>query len=265
MNLSKDILDAFTLKGESMPLLGGQHTSVRVGDFVLKPIDTNVRYYEWLLTVYNAIHPKGYRLAKPVRSHQETFLYKGWCCTQYEPGEFRNGKLFEKLEVARLFHTDLAELSFQDMPSADHKWAKAHQIAWQKEGLLREITGDAYTILKDLLSGLILQDSYPMQIIHADLAGNILFDDTLAPLIIDFSPTIAPVEYAEAILVCDSIAWYGSRLEELHYLSQSEFVREMMLRAIVFRLTVAALSTHENEVVFRNEYECFQPIIQYLT
>ncbi|MDJ1494966.1 hypothetical protein QNI19_18655 [Cytophagaceae bacterium DM2B3-1] len=265
MNLSKDILNAFTLKGECIPLSGGQHTSVRVGDFVLKPIDTNIRYYEWLMTVYSAIHPKGYRLAKPVKSEQDTFVYKGWCCTRYEPGEFMNGKLPEKLEVARLFHTDVAELPFQDMPSADHKWAKAHQIAWQKEDLLRDITGEAYTILADLLSGLTLQDKYSLQIIHADLAGNIFFDVALPPLIIDFSPTIAPVAYAEAILVCDSIAWHGSPLGDLNYLSHSEFTREMILRAIVFRLTVAALSVQQNESAFRKEYKCFQPIIQYLT
>jgi hypothetical protein len=47
-------------------------------------------------------------------------------------------------------------------------------------------------------------------------------------LIIDFSRTIAPVEYAEAILVCDNIACDGSLISDL----------EMILRAITFRLSL---------------------------
>jgi len=45
------------------------------------------------------------------------------------------------------------------------------------------------------------------QIIHGDLCGNILFHETLSPVVIDFSLDYRPREYAEAILIADSIAW----------------------------------------------------------
>lgn len=50
-----------------------------------------------------------------------------------------------------------------------------------------------------------------------------MFDKTLSPLIIDFSPTIAPVEYAEAILVCDCIAWQGSAISEMELICHTKF------------------------------------------
>jgi hypothetical protein len=262
--IDNDILKAFNLSGTAASLGGGQNTSLRVEDAVLKPASDDEPFMEWGLTVLNDINPHGYRLSKPIASKYGTFIYKGWSCTRYEPGEHINGNVKQKLEVSRLFHRDLAGMSFANMPKSNDRWSISHRVAWQKEGLPGNIHKEACAVLEKLLSGLELKASYNMQIVHADLSGNILFSDALGPLIIDFSPTVAPAEYAEAILVCDSIAWHGCPVTDIDLIYQSEFHGEMMRRAVIFRLAVAAIFAGNDYDMFIGEYRNFKPILEYL-
>lgn len=62
-------------------------------------------------------------------------------------------------------------------------------MAWQIDELPRE----TQEIINNLLSRVSRKEQYKVQIVHSDLSGNILFDEVLNPLIIDFSPIIAPV------------------------------------------------------------------------
>lgn len=264
MKLQNDILNAFNLSGEITSLNGGQNTSVRVNDAVLKPAGENVQLCEWAFNILNKINPHGYRLSKPIISSNGTFIYKDWCCTRYEPGEHRDGSIKQKLEVSRLFHHDLAGIDFINLPKADDPWSISQRIAWQKENLPENMAKGVYKILEELISKVKLKENYEVQIIHSDLAGNILFDKARKPLIIDFSPTIAPVEYAEAILVCDCIAWQRSPVSEIELICDSKFDIEMILRAVLFRLSVAAIFAGNNLDIFMKEYQHFKPITDYI-
>ncbi len=264
MKIQNDILDAFNLNGEVNLLEGGQNTSFRIKNAVLKPVGDNVQFCEWVLNVIYNINPHGYRLSKPIKSNNGKFVYKGWCCTRYEPGEHRKGNVKQKLEVARLLHHDLADTNFTNIPNSDNPWSKSQRIAWQNESLPQNISKKAFKILQEMLSKVKLKENYKVQIVHSDLSGNILFDKALTPLIIDFSPTIAPVEYAEAILLCDSIAWEESPPSEIELICHSEFNVEMILRAVIFRLSVASIFAGDNQDEFINEYQNFKPIIDYI-
>jgi hypothetical protein len=264
MKIQNDILDAFNLEGEMEALSGGQNTSIRIKNVVLKPVDDNLQYCEWCLSTFSEIDPHGYRLSKPIKSNYGTFIYKGWCCMQYEPGKHRKGDLKDKIEISRLLHHDLENSCYKELPKADSVWAKAHLIAWQREKLPHNISGQAIKTLEELLVTVSLRECYNVQVVHSDLLGNILFDDILNPLIIDFSPTIAPVEYAEAILVCDSIAWEGSSISEIELICHTEFNIEMIIRAIIFRLSVAAIFAGDDSDEFISEYQNFKPIIDYI-
>lgn len=264
MSIPKDVLEAFNLKGNVEPLSGGQNTSVKINDFVLKPVD-NDSYCEWVLSIISKINPQGYRISKPIKSKTGTFIYEGWCCTKYEPGENVEGNVSSKLKAARLFHSDLAKVDFHSAPKSDDPWSNAHEVVWQRKQLPKEMCKEATEIIGSLLEKAKLQNSYNVQIVHSDLSGNILFDKKLDPLIIDFSPTIAPVEYAEAILVCDCIAWQDSPVTDIDLLPDSEFYREMIFRAIIFRLTVAAIFAGNDSGKFTSEYDAFKAIINYIS
>jgi hypothetical protein len=261
MKIQSDILNSFNLSGEIYALNGGQNSSIRVNDAVLKPVGENTQFCEWGLTILHSINPHGYRLSKPMKCNNGNFVYKGWCCTCYEPGEHRQGEVNQKLEVARLFHKDLAKIDFTEIPKANDPWSIANGIAWQKENLPSTISKEAVRILEELVGMVKLNENYKVQIIHSDLSGNILFDNTRSPLIIDFSPKIAPIEYAEAILVCDCIAWQGSPISELGLIRNSMFHIEMIIRAVIFRLSTAAIFAGDDKDEFIKEYKKFKPIL----
>ncbi|MCM3626124.1 fructosamine kinase family protein [Paenibacillus glycanilyticus] len=263
MRLSEEVLHSFHLSGDIVPLSGGQNTSVRVGDAVLKPVD-DVRHTEWLLHILHKINPQGYRLSKPVRSVDGSFVCQGWACAHYEQGQDAHGRIEEKLRVSRLFHRDLAAVDHRAFPQTDNPWAKGHRIAWQLEELPTEFPKEVREIINRLLARVSLKEPYKVQIVHSDLSGNILFDPGLEPLIIDFSPAIAPVEYAEAILVCDCIAWQGSAVSEVNLLPDDELYKEMIMRAVIFRLAVSAILSQGDYDRFMAEYKAFQPIADYI-
>ncbi|QYR23472.1 hypothetical protein KZ483_11470 [Paenibacillus sp. sptzw28] len=166
--------------------------------------------------------------------------------------------------VSRLIHHDLAAIHVQDAPLTENPWSKGHRIAWQTDGFPAEIPVEAQEIINNLLQRVNLKEDYKVQIVHGDLSGNILFDEVLSPLIIDFSPTIAPVEYAEAILVCDCIAWQGSEISEIELLPNDELYSEMIIRAIIFRLAVSAILSNGDYHKFVCEYNAYKPIIDYM-
>lgn len=260
MEFSKQIAASFNLDGEPIPLAGGQNTSVKINDAVLKPVDDEP-HSEWLLNVIDKIVPDGYRLSKPIRSKNGKFVSKGWICMRFERGHETRGNIEEKLRVSRLFHRDISGVSVRDFPQPDHVWSKAHRIAWQTKELPEGVHKDARDIVESLLCSISLQKRYNVQVVHGDLSGNILLDDALEPLIIDFSPTVAPVEYAEAILACDCIAWQGSPISELDTLPDSKLYNEMILRAVIFRLTVAAICSGQDYDAFMREFTSFRPIV----
>lgn len=169
----EDILSAFKLEGEITPLNGGQNTSFRIKDCVLKPVGENTEFCEWTLRILSKMEPRGYRLSKPILSNEGTFVYRGWCCTHYEPGEEKCGYVKERLEISRRFHENIKNIDFHHMQKARNPWSVAQNIAWQREPLPEDISEEAYSILRKLLSGVTLKKSYEVQLIHSDLAGNI--------------------------------------------------------------------------------------------
>lgn len=82
------------------------------------------------------------------------------------------------------------------------------------------------------------------QVIHSDLAGNVLFADELGlpPAVIDVSPQFRPVGYADAILVADAVAWHGAPLSFASaFLERASDHVGNLARAVIFRVTTAAL------------------------
>ena len=91
--------------------------------------------------------------------------------------------------------------------------------------------------------------SLPNQIIHGDLCGNILFHETLPPVVIDFSLDYRPREYAEAILLADAIVWEHGGKEAYSLLPANS--EQILLRACLFRLLTKALLKPQDVENFR--------------
>jgi uncharacterized protein (TIGR02569 family) len=263
-SIPQAILDAFNCAGAPKRLHGGQGSSFLVGDVVLKPVrPEDGERYEWAGEILCRLSGDGFRVAVPLKAASGRFAHAGWGATRYEPGQDVRGRWAEKLAVCRAFHQALHALMAPPMPVASNRWAQALQIAWQERDLPQPVHPDIRQMIVRVF------DRYEpikrsTQIIHSDLCSNILFADGLAPLVIDFSPAHGAPEFAEAILVADAIAWEEAPAELLNALPNAFDYRQMLLRAVNFRVIATALFAPAQPDVVRLEFDNFAPVLQRL-
>jgi uncharacterized protein (TIGR02569 family) len=261
-SVPSEVLKAFKCSGDPQKLEGGQGSSYRVGELVLKPVD-DVARYEWVAELLTKIRSSEIRIAMPQRTELREFTHLGWGATRYEPGEATHGRWSEKLAVCRELHSSLRRVQMAPLPPGSDPWTRAHQITWQEVEMPQDIRPETQHLLAPLF-----QAYDPMtrsrRVIHSDMCGNILFAAGLKPLVIDFSAAHGDPEYAEAILVADAIAWEKAPVELLNELPETPVYRQMLLRAVTFRVITAALRFPSKPEWAESEYNNFALIIQRL-
>jgi len=261
-SLDPHILTAFRCTGTMQKLAGGEGRSVRVGQYVLKPIDSPARY-SWACELLLGISQEGFRLSVPRRTADGSFVYEGRGASTFEPGEHVNGRWQERLNIARAFHSKVNEKENSPMPPSDDWWNVAHEIAWQVAPLPSNLHPKMIKLVEEIFARY-RPLARARDIIHSDICGNIIFHEGLDPCVIDFSPAYGSVEYAEAILVADAIAWENAPLDIAKLLPYNELYRQYLLRAINFRVIVAALFRPKELDRFLAEYAGFKPIIDFV-
>jgi uncharacterized protein (TIGR02569 family) len=259
--LPPGIKEAFYCHGETQRLAGGEGRSFKVGPCVFKPIE-NPERYSWSCELLLNVPQVGFRIAEPRRTRDGSFVFRGWGASDFVSGEHVQGRWHEKLEILRLFHTQLQELENTPIPPSDDRWSLAHEIAWQVIPLPTEIHPD----ISNLINALFFHyQPLPrgQEIIHSDFSGNTLFHFLLDPCVIDFSPAYGSIEYAETIMIADAIAWEQAPLEIISLLRFDEHYRQNLLRAINFRLIVTALFYPRDIEPFLVEYAAFNSLIEF--
>ena len=263
VTLDSKIISAFHCTGKRQLLTGGEGHSLRVGHYVFKPVE-NVERYNWSCSLLLKLSRRGFRISEPRRSIDGSFVYHGWAASTFEPGEHVKDRWQEKLNITRMFHSALNEIVFSPMPPSNDVWSLAHEITWQFTSLPPTLHPKMNNMMEEIFTHYQPLSRYP-GIIHSDICGNILFHEELDPCVIDFSPAFGSVEYAEAILVADAIAWENAPLDILNLLPLNDHFRQYLLRAINFRIIVSALHKPKNLKRFLREYAGFQPLIGLVT
>ncbi|MBX3749699.1 MAG: hypothetical protein KF897_06400 [Opitutaceae bacterium] len=149
-------------------------------------------------------------------------------------------------------------------PVADNPWSRAHDIVWRQSPVPAGIHAEIRTVVEGVMRS-IVRGERGCSIVHSDLCGNVLFHDSLPPLVIDFSPMKAPVAYAHAILVADAIAWEGAPLDLIDILPAGAERAANLFRAVAFRLLVAAQFFRDDPAKFRIEYVPFHALLKHLS
>lgn len=241
------VLDLFVADGVLEPLPGGRGTSWRAGDLVLSPGHDESE--AWIAPIQARLavrldedSPRSLRLALPVPARDGSLTVEGWAATRFEPGTTPCRDLAILRATAHLLHAHLAS-AVPEQPGAldarTDQWAEADRAAYDPGLAATAAAGRPEPGLADLVArlvdGLDDTDLGREQLVHADLAGNVLLDATGVPFVIDFSPAWRSPLWAEAVCVLDAVLWLGAPAGALDEW-RSGARRQAMLRAALFRV-----------------------------
>lgn len=257
-----EVLDLFAVPDAVEPVPGGSGLSFRAGDLVLSP-GRDPRVAEWMnpilahLSVRLDEDPnrrrRDLRVALPVPARDGSWVVDGWGATRYEDGAVTCRDLEVTLAAGRVLHAQFAATVRQRPPGLsdrDDRWARAeHLVFGPAHDLLTAAAGTHAAGVVRRAERLL--DDRPLgadQLVHADLAGNVLIDGHGAPVVIDVAPSWRPLRWAEAITVLDSVLWLDAPRDVLtHFTSGAR--QQAMLRAIAWRALVDQLEHVYDDVL----------------
>ncbi|MDR6317740.1 hypothetical protein [Actinoplanes couchii] len=258
------VLQAFGVDEPARRLPGGQGTSWRAGGLVFKPEAGPLQ--DWLGETLATIPRTGFRLVSQAPTVTGAWSHDGWSATTWLEGttpNFTDVHVWaEILLAARAFHRAVAHLNRPPfIDTRQDRWAIADRWAWSTPP---EPTSEAATsahttavaapgsdtatavevdarfrpefapLAARLRRGLSPADlREPAQIVHADLAGNILFAPLLPPVVIDVSPYWRPVSFAEGMIVADALCWHDAPAD---LPARLEVPVSAVARALLFRM-----------------------------
>jgi uncharacterized protein (TIGR02569 family) len=242
-----EVMEAFGVDPSDAPvhLPGGEGRAWRAGGIVLKP-EPNATATAWLGEVLQRVaDTPAFRLARPLRTTGGEWVVGGWQATPFLEGVHQSARGDDVLRVSDALHASIRDLDIAcpDWLRRDGSpWAYGARVAWGEEPAPVDLTASAAALLARLLPFLAQPwDGPAPQLIHGDLAGNVLFDERLPPAVIDFSPAFRPAAFADAIVVADAVAW-GSEPEvtAVRFLASRTHGDQLLARAIAFRLVAVA-------------------------
>lgn len=242
------VLDLFVAEGVLEPLSGGQETSWRAGDLVLSP-GRDATQLGWSAPVLARLAvrldeevPRSIRLALPVPARDGRLAVDGWAATRFEPGTTPCHDLATLRATAHLLHARLAGIVTTrpgDLDARTDQWAVAERLAYDGDAAVRAAAERPEPGHRDLVAALVDgldgTDLGREQLVHADLAGNVLLDGAGAPFVIDLSLAWRSPLWAEAVCALDAVLWLGAAVSALDDW-RTGVHRQAMLRAALFRV-----------------------------
>jgi hypothetical protein len=141
----------------------------------------------------------------------------------------------------------------------DDPWSIGDRVAWGELGV-GDLPGTKH--LERLAERLAPTDALP-QLIHGDLTGNVLFDDEIAPAILDLSPYFRPSSFASAIVIADALVWEGADPTLLRRFDRVPDFQQYLLRALIYRIVTDRLLRPE-EPWRPDEDDPYLPVVEHV-
>jgi uncharacterized protein (TIGR02569 family) len=208
---------------------------------VLKPVDDE-RQAAWVANLLATIETDDVVIPRPISTSTSTgtgdYVVDGWTATEFADAHHRPRRWLDIIAAGRALHRALAQVARPEwMGTADDWWRRADRVAFDDS----EPAGDPR------LAGLVHRlraarrpIDHAEQLVHADLCGNVLFDDRDRPVVIDPSLFWRPVEYASAVVAIDAFEWEDAGDAALHWLDDVPDAHQLLLRAAIFRIATSA-------------------------
>ncbi len=248
------VLRAFGARPPAHLLVGGQGTSWRAGDLVLKPLEG--ASHGWTGETLERLTPLDLRLARPVRSTTGEWTVKGWAASRFAIGgsaDLSQPKAsVSVVEAGRALHRLLGRVPCPPfLVRRRDVWAVADRVAWgEQEAIFRPE-------LHEVAQRLLAQPSPggAPQIVHGDLSGNVLLAPGLPPAVIDFSWYWRPTAYAEGIVVADALCWHGA---DESTIALVDVPTEAVARGLLFRVATTNLMARDGgDIHIKREARAF--------
>jgi uncharacterized protein (TIGR02569 family) len=250
--LPSHVQTAFGVReSEAVPIHYGGLPGFRCGDVVLRPVRSNV-VAAWSARVLDTLKADKLRVARPLRSSDGRWVVAGWSACQYLRGE-PSGRYQDLVAASLRLHAATASVRRpRFMDDQDDLTSRADAAAWGECAIkLDQAAGGA---LFEELGGCRRQLRLPAQVVHGDLFGTVLFDDSPAqepPAVVDLVPFWRPVEWAAAVIVVDALAWGGADASLLRAWSHLDGWPQAVLRALMFRVALHAQHPGATAVTLR--------------
>ncbi len=202
------MLEAFGLVGAAERLPGGQGGTWRLGEVVLKP-SPGQDFLRWVSDVLSRLDGRrDFRVSPPLRARDGSWSVAGWTAWRYRPGMHQPGRWLDIVRVADIFHKSIQQATRPAfLAGRTDRWAVADRLAWDELPLPAAIGQNS--LIQETVAA---QRAIPArsQLVHGDLAGNVLFHPELPPLIIDVSPYWRPARFGTAVVVADALVREGA-------------------------------------------------------
>lgn len=249
----KEVLDAFGLTGDAALIAGGRGLCYRVGDIILKPAD-NEAEAQWVSQLAVRVlerRPSHYILSRPLAiiHKPDEYVFSGWTASTFIDGvaPFKV-QVEDTFAISRAFCADLAALEIVAPPACLStrldRWSEADRVTWGEKQLedVENVDAELLQLLNSSLEPLKammkpLPTGLDNQLMHADITGNILFNDKpeSPPAIIDLTMYWRPATYAEAIVVADCLTWHGAGRDLIDLYATDHVKSQLLVRAMYWR------------------------------
>ena len=215
---------------------GGLGTTYRSGNIVLKRTYDATKSEE-LATIIESLpaHKNDHvQIPRPIRSETGNWVEDCYVAWEYIPGEERVGHYKEKMAICDAFtdlFKDIAKPHF--ITCEEDPWSIADRITWDE----RSKTYDQkWQTLIEQVRGHLKPITVQNQLIHGDIAGNMLFTDSV-PAAIDITLYWRPACYAKALLAMDVQVWEQADPKRLHDLIVDiPNIEQLLVRAALRRV-----------------------------
>lgn len=244
---------------KSLP--GGSLTCYLAGkDIVFRPSedDAESEQIAQIMRELNSIRSPSalYRVSYPVSVANDTtrFVHNGWTAWSFVSGQPRDEMRWDEiLQTCRAFHQDIGKLDmskpeFLSRPMS--RFREADRVAWDEMRLCdlpMVADEDLWSRISEPLRQLEslkreLSDATRFQLVHGDIAGNMLFEaDGQPPGIIDLTFYWRPATTAAAIVVADGLMWNGQGDSLIKMYGTDSDSIQILIRALLFRTVTWAI------------------------
>jgi uncharacterized protein (TIGR02569 family) len=207
----------------------------RAGAIVLKEARDRPEFWTALAeTATQAKHSTAVRIPRPLRTQAGSWIAEGHVAWQYLEGREAKGRYAEKLRACDAFSEAFAAVerpAYFDL--RDDPWCRADRFAWDEAEAPRD---GRFVPLVDDLRRRLRPLHLPQQLIHGDIAGNMIFAEGLPIGVIDLTLYWRPVAFAKAVLVVDTLAWEGADPVDFAAVVREPEMHQLLLRAALRRV-----------------------------